>query len=159
MQRARAFFYVAAGLFLLAASYHLGARSAGAQAQVGSSQQEIAILTGTLNDGQTIPLPTYGDGTEAVETDCKWFVSLRDFPVGTVNVLVAHCSAENRVVSAYVCVPDPHNCVPTDPTFTQCSVNYLIIATRVTAPVSTTPSTLGQLKARFRDPAQPQGNR
>jgi hypothetical protein len=35
MHRARAFFYVAAGVFLLALSYHLGARSAGAQ--VGSS--------------------------------------------------------------------------------------------------------------------------
>jgi hypothetical protein len=31
MQRARAFFYVCAGLFLLALSYHLGARNAGAQ--------------------------------------------------------------------------------------------------------------------------------
>ena len=32
MHRARAFFYVCAGVFLLALSYHLGARSAGAQA-------------------------------------------------------------------------------------------------------------------------------
>jgi hypothetical protein len=32
MHRARAFFYVCAGLFLLALTYHLGARSAGAQA-------------------------------------------------------------------------------------------------------------------------------
>lgn len=31
MQRARAFFYVAAGIFLLTVSYHLGARTAGAQ--------------------------------------------------------------------------------------------------------------------------------
>ena len=31
MHKARAFFYVCAGLFLLALSYHLGARSAGAQ--------------------------------------------------------------------------------------------------------------------------------
>ena len=34
MHKARAFFYVAAGIFLLALSYHLGARNAGAQ--VGS---------------------------------------------------------------------------------------------------------------------------
>jgi len=32
MQRARAFFFVCAGVFLLALSYHLGATSAGAQA-------------------------------------------------------------------------------------------------------------------------------
>jgi hypothetical protein len=32
MQRARAFFYVCAGIFLLALSYHLGARGAAAQA-------------------------------------------------------------------------------------------------------------------------------
>ena len=31
MHKARTFFYVAAGIFLLALSYHLGARSAGAQ--------------------------------------------------------------------------------------------------------------------------------
>jgi len=32
MHKARAFFYVSAGIFLLTLSYHLGARSAGAQA-------------------------------------------------------------------------------------------------------------------------------
>ena len=32
MHKARAFFFVCAGIFLLALSYHLGARSAGAQA-------------------------------------------------------------------------------------------------------------------------------
>jgi hypothetical protein len=32
MHRAKAFFYVCAGIFLLALSYPLGARSAGAQA-------------------------------------------------------------------------------------------------------------------------------
>jgi len=32
MHRAKTFFYVSAGIFLLALSYHLGARSAGAQA-------------------------------------------------------------------------------------------------------------------------------
>jgi hypothetical protein len=36
MHRAKAFFYVAAGVFLLALSYHLGARTATAQAPSGS---------------------------------------------------------------------------------------------------------------------------
>jgi len=154
MQRAKAFFYVGAGLVFLALTVSSGTQPASAHAL--GVQSEIAIGAGVLTDGQTIPLPTFGDGTAAVEADCKWFVSLRDFPVGTVNVLVAHCSADNRVVSAYVCVPDPQNCVPSDPTFSHCTVNYLIIATRVTAPVSARPSTVGQLKARFREPAQPQ---
>jgi len=35
MHKARAFFFVCAGIFLLALSYHLGARSAGAQAPGG----------------------------------------------------------------------------------------------------------------------------
>lgn len=34
MQKARAFFFVCAGIFLLALAYHLGARSAGAQSGV-----------------------------------------------------------------------------------------------------------------------------
>jgi hypothetical protein len=34
MHKARAFFFICAGLFLLALAYHLGARSAGAQSQV-----------------------------------------------------------------------------------------------------------------------------
>ena len=46
MHRARTFFYVAAGIFLLALSYHLGARTATAQAPgnpvVGAWQASIA---------------------------------------------------------------------------------------------------------------------
>ena len=47
MYKARAFFFVCAGLFLLALSYHLGARSAGAQA---GGSVEGATFT-TSNDG------------------------------------------------------------------------------------------------------------
>ena len=47
MHKARAFFYICAGLFLLALSYHLGARSAGAQAgaqfRVLSTANPLAI--------------------------------------------------------------------------------------------------------------------
>lgn len=34
------------------------------------------ILTFTTSTPQTIPLPTYPDGTTASESDCKWFVGL-----------------------------------------------------------------------------------
>ena len=145
--KAKRFFYVCAGMFLLALTYHLGARTA--QAQVGGVP-ELATLSGTLNDGQTIPLPTYSDGTRADEAECKWTVSLRDVNTDFGYTSFFHCSADNRVVSAYDCTS---NCVPTDPTYFHCSVNFLIIATRVTAPVSVERHTLGQLKARFRDPA------
>jgi hypothetical protein len=48
MHKARAFFFVCAGIFLLALAYHLGARSAGAQ--VGSG----------LIEGASITQPPYG---------------------------------------------------------------------------------------------------
>ena len=37
MHKARAFFFVCAGIFLLALSYHLGARGAGAQAGISTT--------------------------------------------------------------------------------------------------------------------------
>jgi hypothetical protein len=43
MHRARSFFYVAAGVFLLALSYHLGARTAGAQASQQSKDAMARI--------------------------------------------------------------------------------------------------------------------
>jgi hypothetical protein len=49
MHKARAFFYVCAGLFLLALSYHLGARNAGAQA---GSMVTGFVGTGSIGTGQ-----------------------------------------------------------------------------------------------------------
>ena len=69
----------------------------------------------------------------------------------TTGVTISHCSAENRVVLAYLC--GANNCTPTDPTFSRGTADYLIIATKITGAVSTEQHTLGQLKARFRDPA------
>jgi hypothetical protein len=60
MQKARAFFYVCAGLFLLALSYHLGARSATAQA--GSSVTGFAWANSTAGCGpELLVLTTNGD--------------------------------------------------------------------------------------------------
>ena len=47
MKRARGFFYVSAGMFLLALSYHLGARSAGAQ----SPSLDVANITNGVVTG------------------------------------------------------------------------------------------------------------
>ena len=46
MRQARAFFFVCAGLFLLALAYHLGARSAGAQS--GSAITGMALEGGNM---------------------------------------------------------------------------------------------------------------
>ena len=47
MHKARAFFFVCAGIFLLALSYHLGARSAGAQA--AGSMEAASFSHGSSN--------------------------------------------------------------------------------------------------------------
>ena len=57
MQKAKAFFLVCAGCFLLALSYHLGARSATAQA--GSS--EVGYAVSTLSSGTHFVMTPNGD--------------------------------------------------------------------------------------------------
>jgi len=69
---AKRFFYVCAGLFLLALTYHLGAGRAIAQS---GAVPAVAVLAGTVTDGGTIPLPHFADGTEALESECRWIVS------------------------------------------------------------------------------------
>ena len=51
MHKARAFFFVCAGLLLLALSYHLGARSAGAQS---SGSMEAASFASGYNSGSSV---------------------------------------------------------------------------------------------------------
>lgn len=55
MHRARAFFYVCAGVFLLALSYHLGARSAGAQAPGNPVVTAAGTLVLTANGDVYMP--------------------------------------------------------------------------------------------------------
>jgi len=163
MQRAKTFFYVCAGLFVLALSYQLGVQQAGAQA-AGSLSQEVAVLSGQVADGGTIPLPHYDDGSEAAESECRWIVSPRSVVAMDGYVASLRCETEGRLVHVYGCTggdgtsndcgspgyPNPEQRRPA-------SANFLIIATRVTAPVDIQRQTIGQLKARFREPVQPQG--
>ena len=62
MHKARAFFYVCAGLFLLALSYHIGATNAGAQAP-GSPVVGVAgtgIVTAMTSGGDAYVSTDYG---------------------------------------------------------------------------------------------------
>src|SRR5262245_28966260 len=101
MHKARAFFYVTAGLFLLLLIHHLGAQSATAQA---TANQEVAVLSGQVPNGGTIPLPHYTDGTEALESECSWTVSVHrmgsaPYVPGVGFWRELRCSADGRIVS------------------------------------------------------------
>jgi hypothetical protein len=89
-------------------------------------------------DGGTIPLPHYVDGTQALESECKWIASIH-----SANASVSSgvwCYTTGRVVSVGATGVCP--CAPG-------MADYMIIATRVTAPVTTARSTFGEVKARY----------
>jgi len=145
------------GLFLLALSWHFGARSAGAQ---GSAAPEVSMLSGVVDDGGTIPLPTYGDGTHAAESECRW----------TVSPCTLHSESSERRTSSAARQKDAL-CMSTGASTAVAEVTTAVRRVRSTrirgfeaprttssllrdeCPVSATPHTLGQLKSRFRDPA------
>jgi hypothetical protein len=134
---ARKFFCVCTGLFLLALSYHMGAGRASAQS---SAAPETAILTGTLPDGGTIPLPHYTDGTEALERECKWIVSVNFASANFGYMQGFSCYTTGRVVTVGVGGSSP---LPT-------VANYMIIATRGTGqPTPTSQESWGSLKSRY----------
>jgi hypothetical protein len=153
---ARKFFYICAGLFLLAMSYHLGASAAGAAAPV-AQPSETAMLSGVIHSGQTIPLPVYSDGTTALESECAWTVSpafysgsdnwcytADAFIVGEPAAYVDHDNTafynahRGRVVNAGGGAGWPLD------------ANYIIIATRgASQPTPTLQQSWGQLKSRY----------
>jgi hypothetical protein len=149
---ARRFFYVCAGLFLLGVTYHLGAGRAGAQA--GTSEQEVAVLSGQVADGGMIPLPHYADGTEALESECRWIASPEAIQNDGWYLGYLRCSTTGRTVHVYFC--NPNACgEPVDCGIIGCprlsgTANCLIIAVRNTSPTPVQETTLGQLKARYR---------
>ena len=117
---AKRFFYVCAGLVLLALTYHIGARSAEAQ----SGAQEIAMLSGQVVNGGVIPLPHYPDGTEALESDCVWTVSPQTLQtneaMSNAYAIFERCSTVGRTVRVYWC---RHGCGTggdCDPPFADC---------------------------------------
>lgn len=144
----RRFFYACAGLLCLALAYHFGARNAGAQATGQSG--EVAVNTGTLSDRQMIPLPHYPDGSEAVESECRWIVSPHDLEFDQ-NIQHLHCSSDHRLVRVYICHPtsgDTDNCANFHGTGG--TADYMIVAVRNLVPTPTQRSSFGQLKVRYR---------
>jgi hypothetical protein len=137
MHKARSFFYVCAGLLCLALAYHLGARGATAE---GAAAPEIAILTGTVPDGGTIPLPHYADGSEALESECRWIVSPNTATATLGMAGGLWCYTSGRVVAVGMAGSGSSIGV----------ANYLIIATRAAGVVGVQRVTLGELKARYR---------
>ncbi len=137
MRRARAFLNVCAGLLFLAIAYHLGVSAARGAVQA-PSPTEVAALTGVLNDGETIPLPIYSDGTVASESECRWTVSLNFCAIGSPQFI--GCGTTGRVVS-----------VSGGSLGTPNRVNFMIIAVRGAAsPTATRPTSLGQVKNLYR---------
>ena len=137
---ARKFFYVCVGMFLLALSYHFGAREATAQ----SPSPEVAVLTGTLAavNIPVIPLPTYRDGTTALESECRWIIS----PV-FINrrALDGMPDFQFETIGRQMSVMSPS--VSESPS----RVDYMVIAVRGSAqPTPTQQQSWGQLKSRYR---------
>ena len=146
---AKRFFYVCAGLLMLAASYDLGTRNASAAGSM-VIPTEVATLSGVLNDGETIPLPVYADGTTALESECKWTVALHHIgsgppPGGSGWWREETCSADGRLVHCFAYAYNSE-------WFTLAGdVNYLIIATRGTGgPTAVQSQSFGSLKAKYR---------
>jgi len=84
MQRAKAFFYVCVGLFLLALSYHLGAQ--GAQAQ-GTSATGVSMCTDLNSNGQMFVVNSNGDlYTSFPGARNSWQFVTNVFTGGAVNV-------------------------------------------------------------------------
>lgn len=79
MNRARSFFYVCAGLLLLALSWHLGARSAGAQA-TGNP----VVGVSSIGNGQPVWLAVTanGDTYYSANTGQSWQFSSNVFAGG-----------------------------------------------------------------------------
>jgi hypothetical protein len=158
---ARKFFLVAAGMFLLALSYHFGVSTAGASGAAATAglaaPTEVAMLTGVLTNGGVIPLPTYADGTTALESECQWIVSLPFF----TNAADSWCFTESTLHG----MRDVGSTRYDNPTFYSMhpgrvinvggsqeayNASYLIIATRgASLPTSTLHQSWGQVKALY----------
>jgi len=120
-------------------------------------------MSGQIASGGVIPLPHYQDGTEALESECVWTVSPQTLQTNDAAsnswAIFQRCNTVGRTVRVYWC---QHGCGPggdCDPPVAGCpgplvgTANYMIIAVRATGAVNVQQHSIGQLKARYRDPA------
>lgn len=142
---AKSFFYVTLGMLAIAASYHLGAGAATAQAP------GPAIATGTfdLGDGQRVPMPTYPDGSPALPSECAYavagFTGQFAFPspyvVEGVHFAVVNGNT-NPTVEAAIYNEQGR--------WFSATASVTVIALRGSAPTAARAQSFGSLKARYR---------
>lgn len=134
--------YASVAMLALAATLSIGSRLATTAPMPAPPSTEVAVLTGILPSGETIPLPKYSDGSEALETECHWFVSPNDIYPRITGVWKLYCFTEGRVVRCGVTIQEPLIGYGG-------YANYLIIATRGTL-VSVQSTSWGNFKANYR---------
>jgi hypothetical protein len=139
-EMAKKLMYVCLGILALSAAFHLGARCGSASTQT----PEIAVDTGLIYHGETVPLPFYADGTQAQEDECTWVV------IPTV-LRPNHGTTEGFTCYAH---GEPYRTVfykqwTVDGQFFDSDARYLIIAVRGSGPTPIQPTTWGQIKAEF----------
>ena len=134
MQKAKAVLYFSLSILTLAVAFHLGLPDA-RPAAASPTPSEVAVLAGTIGNGDVIPLPVYADGSVASESECHWTVSIATTPTEAGGSI--HCYTEGRTV--YVGENNPRP---------EVSANYMIVAVRGSPPaVATKPVTWGRVKA------------
>lgn len=156
----RRLFHSFAAVSLVAVPLFLGSfltRQSARAAVQASSPTEVAVLQGVLENAETIPLPVYADGTQALESECKWIVS----PCLGYGTEPFYCYAADAIYSTTTLPTKDFmalhkgrivNCGPGGlNTASQSNANYLIIATRGSS--QATPAiraSWGSVKARYR---------
>ena len=62
---------------------------------------ELALASGVISNGETIPLPTFGDGATAAEEMCVWFAIPTSWTDGWGNS--PSVAVSGRVVQTEYC--------------------------------------------------------
>jgi len=141
MHRARSFFYVCAGLFVLALAYHLGARNAGAQAP-GSPVVAMEAIQGSRFHVMTANGDLY---TSCCGTTPTWsFVGNVFGGAAPGSPVVAMSANEGRLFFAMTANGDLYtSCCGTTPTWS-------FVGNVFGGPVPAQRETFGALKSRYR---------
>ena len=136
---AKRFMYVCLGVVALMIAFTLSGITAPKSNPAGN---DIAIASGELYHGDTIPLPVYCNGDVAQESECAWMVSYSRTH-GFANIIF-------HGIECYTVVRQVYCQAHYDGSPYSSWVNYIIIAARdVSDPSPTTQTTWGHIKAAF----------